>query len=48
LATAVFVLGPVKGYALCQRLDGVDGFLVDKDANVIFSPQLKARLSLLP
>jgi FAD:protein FMN transferase len=48
LATAVFVLGPVKGYALCQRLDGVDGVLVDKDANVIFSPRLKARLSLLP
>jgi thiamine biosynthesis lipoprotein len=48
LATAVFVLGPEKGYALCQKLDGVNGFLVDKEGKVIFSPGLKDRLSFVP
>jgi FAD:protein FMN transferase len=48
LATAVFVLGPAKGYELCQRLDGVHCLLVDKDGKVVFSPGLKDRLSFVP
>jgi thiamine biosynthesis lipoprotein len=48
LATAVFVLGPEKGYALCQKLDGVSCFLVDQEGKVIFSPGLKDRFSLVP
>jgi thiamine biosynthesis lipoprotein len=41
LATAVFVLGPEKGYALCQKLDGVECLIVDKDGKMIISPDLK-------
>jgi FAD:protein FMN transferase len=48
LATAVFVLGPEKGYALCQKLDGVHCLLVDQEGKVIFSPGLKDRLSFVP
>ncbi len=48
LATAVFVMGPAKGFALCQKLDGVNCFIVDKDGKVIYSPGLKDRLSFIP
>jgi thiamine biosynthesis lipoprotein len=41
LATAVFVLGPEKGYALCRKLDGVGCLIVDKDGKMIISPNLK-------
>ncbi len=46
LATAVFVLGPKKGYALCQKLEGVECLIVDKEGRRIFSPGLKNRISL--
>ena len=45
LATAVFVLDPVKGYNLCQRLEGVDCLIVDKAGKFTFSPSLKDRIS---
>ena len=48
LATAVFVLGPEKGYALCQKIAGVDCLIVDKDGKIIFSPGLKDRISFVP
>ena len=38
LATAVFVLGTEKGYSLCQKLEGVDCIIVDKEGKIIFSP----------
>jgi thiamine biosynthesis lipoprotein len=41
LATAVFVLGPEKGYALCQKLDGVECLIVDREGKIILSPSLK-------
>lgn len=41
LATAIFVLGPGKGYSLCQKLDGVDCLIVDKEGKRIISPNLK-------
>ena len=48
LATAVFVLGPEKGYSLCQKLEGVDCLIVDKDGKIILSPGLKDRISFPP
>ena len=38
LATAVFVLGPEKGYVLCQKLEGVDCLIVDKEGKLSFPP----------
>jgi thiamine biosynthesis lipoprotein len=48
LATAIFVLGPEKGYSLCQRFQGVDCLIVDKEGNVTLSPGLKAGISFVP
>ena len=48
LATAIFVLGPEKGYALCQRLEGVECLIVDKQGKFTFSPSLKGRISFIP
>jgi len=48
LATAVFVLGREKGYSLCQKLEGVDCLIVDKEGKIIFSPALKDRISFGP
>ena len=45
LATAIFVLGAEKGYSLCQKLEGVDCLIVDKEGKIIFSPGLKDRIS---
>jgi thiamine biosynthesis lipoprotein len=41
LATAVFVLGPEKGYVLCQKLNSVQCLIVDKEGKIIISPTLK-------
>jgi thiamine biosynthesis lipoprotein len=41
LATAVFVLGPEKGYSLCQKIDGVQYIIVDKGGKIILSSNLK-------
>ena len=48
LATAVFVLGPEKGYTLCQKLEGIKCLIVDKEGKIIFSPGLKDRISFGP
>ena len=48
LATAVFVLGAERGYSLCQKLEGVDCIIVDKEGKTIFSPGLKGRISSGP
>ncbi len=48
LATAVFVLGPEKGYTLCQKLEGVDCLIMDKEGKIILSPGLKGRISFGP
>jgi FAD:protein FMN transferase len=48
LATTIFVLGPEKGYSLCQRLEGVDCLIVDQGGNIITSPGLKDRISFGP
>ena len=48
LATAVFVLGSQKGYSLCQRLEGVNCLIIDKEGKNILSPNLKDRISFSP
>ncbi len=48
LATAVFVLGPEKGYALCQRIEGVEYLIVDQEGKILFSPNLKTIISFTP
>jgi thiamine biosynthesis lipoprotein len=48
LATAIFVLGPEQGYALCQKLAGVDCLIVGKEGKIIISPGLKGRISFGP
>jgi thiamine biosynthesis lipoprotein len=48
LATAVFVFGPAKGYALCQRLEGVECFIVDREGRTVMTPGLKDLISFNP
>ncbi len=48
LATAVFVLGPEKGYSLCQKLVGVNCLMVDQEGKMIISSGLKDRISFGP
>jgi len=48
MATAIFVLGPEKGYSLCQRIEGMDCLMVDKEGKIILSPGLKGRISFIP
>jgi thiamine biosynthesis lipoprotein len=48
LATAIFVLGPEKGYSVCQRQEGVDCLIVDKGGKITFSASLKGRISFAP
>jgi thiamine biosynthesis lipoprotein len=47
LATAIFVLGSQRGYALCQKLDGVECLIVDRNGKAIFTRNLKTRLSFI-
>jgi len=47
-STTVFVLGPEKGYSLCQRVGGMDCLIVDKEGKIILSPGLKDRISFIP
>lgn len=44
LATGVFVMGPKKGMELIERLEGVEGLIVDEDGNVKISSGFKGRL----
>ncbi|NQU39489.1 MAG: FAD:protein FMN transferase [Lentisphaerae bacterium] len=41
LATGVFVLGPVDGLALVEKLEGVEGLIVDANGEVILSSGLR-------
>ena len=45
VATAVFVLGPEKGHALCQKIEDLECLIVDKEGEIILSPRLKDRIS---
>jgi len=48
LATAVFVMGPERGYALCQKLDGVDCLIIDREGKTISTPGLKNCIFFTP
>jgi thiamine biosynthesis lipoprotein len=48
LATAVFVLGPEQGYALCQKIRGIECLIVDKEGKVTMTPGLKEKISFNP
>jgi thiamine biosynthesis lipoprotein len=47
LAKAVFILGPVEGLALIERLPGVEGVIVTAANDVVVSSGLKDRLTLV-
>jgi thiamine biosynthesis lipoprotein len=47
LSTGVFVMGPEKGMALIERLDGVEGVIVTDTNTVLVSSGLKGRLMLV-
>lgn len=48
LATAVFVLGPEKGYTLCQELQGVECLVVDRKGGTLMTSGFKERISFNP
>ena len=41
LSTSVFVLGPDKGLALIDRLDGVDAIIIDPEGQLRYSADLE-------
>ncbi len=41
LSTSVFVMGPVKGLELLESLQGIEGIIVDKEGNLLFSSGLQ-------
>jgi thiamine biosynthesis lipoprotein len=47
LAKGVFILGPIAGMALIERTPGVQGVIVSAKNEVLVSPGLKDRLTLL-
>lgn len=44
LATGVFVMGPTRGMELIERLEGVEGLIVDEDGVVRVSSGFKGRI----
>jgi thiamine biosynthesis lipoprotein len=44
---AVFILGPAKGLALVESLDGVGAVIVDRENHVHVSQRLKGRVEIL-
>jgi thiamine biosynthesis lipoprotein len=48
MATAVFVLGPEKGFSLCQRTKGIDCLIIDREGKKIITQRLKEIISFNP
>lgn len=48
MATAIFVLGPKKGYFLCQKTKGVECLIVDKEGDFKITQDLKNKIQFLP
>lgn len=44
LSTAIFVLGPEKGMALIERLDSVEGVIIDKNGSVTISSGFNGKI----
>ena len=47
LDTGIFVMGPEKGMALLESLDGVEGVIVGQTGEVFISSGLKGRLHMI-
>ncbi len=47
LDTGIFVMGPERGMALVERLEGVEAVIVDDSGQVLISSGLKERVELL-
>ena len=47
LAKGVFILGPIEGMALIERLPGVEGVIVSDQNEVLVSSGLRDRLIML-
>ena len=47
LDTGIFVMGPEKGMALLEKLDGVEGVIVGQAGDIFISSGLKGRLQLI-
>ena len=47
LDTGIFVMGPEKGMALLERLDGVEGIIVGQTGELFISSGLKGRLQMI-
>ncbi len=48
MATAVFVLGPEKGFSLCQTTPEIDCLIIDREGRAKITPGLKERISFNP
>jgi len=48
MATAIFVLGPEKGFSLCQRTKGIDCLIIDREGKMVVTQGLKAIISFNP
>ncbi len=47
MATTIFVLGPEKGYSLCQTAKGMDCLIIDREGKIIITSRLKERISFI-
>ncbi len=47
MATAIFVLGPEKGFRLCQDTKGMECMIIDNDGNINITPGLKEIISFI-
>ena len=47
LDTGIFVMGPEKGMALLEKLDGVEGVMVGQTGEIFISSGLKGRLQMI-
>ncbi|MGB9629428.1 MAG: FAD:protein FMN transferase [Thermodesulfobacteriota bacterium] len=48
MATAVFVLGPKKGYSLCDSMERINCLIIERGGKKIITPGLKNRISFTP
>ena len=46
LATAVFIMGPVKGKALVEKLEGVEGMWIMENGEKIFTGKFPSHTAL--
>lgn len=47
MATTIFVLGPERGYKVCQNEKELDCLIIDNDGNINITPNLKGKISIV-